>query len=148
MKIPTICENETNCYTDCGYWKYQLIARKKLQNTNFQNDAYCGYWQYQRIAIKKLQNFTFQSCLLWVLNWWQQKRNTKWSTNCSTNVSNVSNLQSEVAKWSGVRPALSWRIFHYVNSQNKDGLTPLHMATINIQFLKYVNIVLQIKIQK
>ena len=74
-------------------------------------------------------------------------------TNCNketTKISstNVSNLQSEVAKWSGVRPALSWRIFHYVNSQNKDGLTPLHMATINIQFLKYVNIVLQIKIQK
>ena len=32
MKIPTICENETNCYTDCGYWKYQLIARNNLQN--------------------------------------------------------------------------------------------------------------------
>ena len=117
------------------------IARKKLQNTNFQNDAYCGYWQYQQIAVKKLQNFTCQSCFLWVLNLWQQKRNTKLSTN-------VSNLQSEVAKWSGVRPALSWGFFHCVNPKNEHGLTPLHMATINIQFLKYVNIVLQIKIQK
>ena len=34
--------------------------------------------------------------------------------------------------------------FHYVNPKNKDGLTPLHMATINIQSLKYVNIVLQV----
>ena len=32
--------------------------------------------------------------------------------------------------------------FHYVNPKNKDVLTPLHMATINIQSLKYVNIVL------
>ena len=117
------------------------IARKKLRNTNFQNDAYCGYWQYQQIAIKKLQNFTCQSCFLWVLNLWQQKRNTKWSTN-------VSNLQSEVAIWSGARPALSWGFFHCVNPKNEHGLTPLHMATINIQFLKYVNIVVQIKIQK
>ena len=35
----------------------------------------------------------------------------------------------------------------YVNPKNKGGLTPLHMATINIQSLKYVNIVLQIKIK-
>ena len=35
-----------------------------------------------------------------------------------------------------------------MNSQTKDGLTPLHMATINKQFFKYVNIVLQIKIKK
>ena len=115
--------------TNLKYWKYPQfvkmkptviqivgieIARKKLQNTNFQNDAYCGYWKYQQIAIKKLQNFTCQSCFLWVLNLWQQKRNTKWSTNCSTN---VSNLQSEVAKWSGVRPALSWRFFSLCKSQ-------------------------------
>ena len=119
MKIPTICENETNCFTNCGYW------------------------QYQQIAIKKLENFTFQSCILWVLNLWQQKRNTKWSTNCSTNVSNL-----ESAKWSGVRPALLLRFFNYVNPKNKDGLTPLHMATINIQSLKYVNIVLQKKFKK
>ena len=39
-------------------------------------------------------------------------------------------------------------IFHYVNPKNKDGLRPLHMATINIQSLKYINIVLQIKIKK
>ena len=117
------------------------IARKKLQNTNFQNDAYWRYWQYQQIAIKKLKNFSCQSCILWVLNLWQQKRNTKWSTN-------VSNLQSEVAIWSGARPALSWGFFHCVNPKNEHGLTPLHMATINTQFLKYVNIVLQIKIQK
>ena len=38
--------------------------------------------------------------------------------------------------------------FHYVNPKNKDGLTPLQMAAINIQSLKYVNIVLQIKIQE
>ena len=38
--------------------------------------------------------------------------------------------------------------FHYVNPKNKDGLTPLHMATVNIQSFKHVNIVLQIKIQK
>ena len=36
----------------------------------------------------------------------------------------------------------------YVNPKNKGGLTPLHMATINIQSLKYVNIVLQIKKNK
>ena len=51
-------------------------------------------------------------------------------------------------KWSGVRPALSRSFFHYVNPKNKDGLRPLHMATINIQSLKYINIVLQIKIKK
>jgi hypothetical protein len=38
--------------------------------------------------------------------------------------------------------------FHYVNPKNKDGLTPPHMATVNIQSFKHVNIVLQIKIQK
>ena len=38
--------------------------------------------------------------------------------------------------------------FHYVNPKNIDSLTPLHMATVNIQSLKYVNIVLQIKIKK
>ena len=85
-----ICENETNCFTNCGYW------------------------QYQQIAIKKLENFTFQSCILWVLNLWQQKRNAKWSTNSSTN---VSNLESEVAKWSGVSPALSWRFFSLCKPQ-------------------------------
>ena len=57
----------------------------------------------------------------------------------------MSNLQSEVAKWSGVRPALSWGFFHCVNPKNEHGFTPLHMATINVQFLKYVNIVDQIK---
>ena len=56
----------------------------------------------------------------------------KWSTNQSTN---VSNLQKEVAKWSGVSPALSWRFFHHENPRNKDGLTPLLMAIINIIFL-------------
>ena len=38
--------------------------------------------------------------------------------------------------------------FHYVNPKNKYVLTPLHMATINIQSLKYVNIVLQKRFKK
>ena len=127
--------------TNLKYWKYPQFVKMK---PNCFTD--CGYWQYQQIVIKKLLNFTLQSCLLWVLNLWQQKRNTKWSTNCSIN---VSNLQSEVAKWSGVRPALSWRFFfHYVTPKNKNGLTPIHMTAINIQSLKYVNFALQIKIQK
>ena len=146
MKIPTICENETDCYTNCGYFQYPLIARMNLQNTNFQNDAYCGYWQYQQIAIKKLQNFTLQSCLQWVLNLWQQKRNTKWSTHFSTNVSHCLKVRfpNEVVS----AQLYHGDFFHYLNPKNKDGLTPLHMAAINIQPLKYVHIVLQIRIQK
>ena len=46
-----------NCYTNCGYWKYQLIARKNLQNTNFQNDAYCGYWQKPTNCNKETSKF-------------------------------------------------------------------------------------------
>ena len=30
--------------------------------------------------------------------------------------------------------------FHYGNPKNKDSLTPFHMATINIQFLKLLQI--------
>ena len=30
--------------------------------------------------------------------------------------------------------------FHYGNPKNKDGLTPFHMATIDIQFLKLLQI--------
>ena len=36
-------------------------------------------------------------------------------------------------------------IFHYVNPKIKDGLTPPHMAKVDIQSFKRVNIVLQKK---
>ena len=144
MKIPTICENETNCCTDCWYWKYQLISRKNLQNTNFQNDAYCGYWQYQQIATKKLQNSTFQSCLLWVLYLWQQK---KIQNKVQIAVQMYQMWGSEM-KWCQTNIVMDIFYIKYVNPKNKGGLTPLHMATINIQSLKYVNIVLQKKFKK
>ena len=44
---------------------------------------------------------------------------SKWSTNCSTNVSNLN-----IGKWKGVNSAFS----HYKNPKNKDGITPLHLT--------------------
>ena len=52
-------------------------------------------------------------------------RKSKWSTNCSTNVSNL-----HIAKWKGVSPALTHWFSHYKNPENKDGIMPLHLAAI------------------
>ena len=51
-------------------------------------------------------------------------------------------------KWCQTNIVMDIFYIKYVNPKNKSGLTPLHMATINIQSLKYINIVLQIKIKK
>ena len=51
-------------------------------------------------------------------------------------------------KWCQTNIVMDIFYIKYVNPKNKGGLTPLHMATINIQFLKYVNIVLQKKFKK
>ena len=56
-------------------------------------------------------------------------RKSKWSTNCSTNVSNLL-----IAKWSGVSPVLSWWCSHYKNPKNKNLLTSLHLATFLSEF--------------
>ena len=51
-------------------------------------------------------------------------------------------------KWCQTNIVMDIFYIKYVNPKNKGGLTPLHMATINIQSLKYVNIVLQKKFKK
>ena len=64
----------------------------------------------------------------WFLGFcWMRK--LKWSTNCSTNVSNL-----QIAKWSSVSPVLSWWFSHYKNSKNKNGLTSFHLATFPSEF--------------
>ena len=42
-------------------------------------------------------------------------------------------------KWNGVSPTLSWWLFHYKYSQNKNGLTPLYLATFYTEFYAYQN---------
>ena len=51
-------------------------------------------------------------------------------------------------KWCQTNIVMDIFYIKYVNPKNKGGLTPLHMAALNIQSLKYVNFAIQIKIQK
>ena len=51
-------------------------------------------------------------------------------------------------KWCQTNIVMDIFYIKYVNLKNKGGLTPLHMAAINIQSLEYVNIVLQKKLKK
>ena len=70
-----------------------------MQERNFKTlPKWCLLWvlTISTNCNKKLQKFSFQLFLLCVLNLWQQKRNTKWSTNCSTNVYLSSTIRSAI----------------------------------------------------
>ena len=122
MKIPTICENETNW---CLLWVLTIPTNCNKETSKFYLPIMLAVGIVFMTTEKKYKiKYKLQYKCLKFTRWGSEM---KW---CQTNI------------------VMDIFYIKYVNPKNKGGLTPLHIATINIQSLKNVNIVLQKKFKK